>query len=235
MEPTQWSRGRRTPDGMPEAARDVLGRIRHKIRRWQILRRAAAIVAVVVLAAIVMRARSSAEQAIEAWQPWGEVWVTASAMEPGTVIGAEDVIARVAPTVLVPDDAATLSPVGAQVTVAHGRGEIVRNTRLIGRDANTVAALVEPGHSAVTVDVAEDIFAVGDRVALHSLLDGTRLAIAMVVAVHEGAVTVGVDAHQVAVVILELGNGGVVVTLDGPARIQSTPAAKPSAQPSASP
>lgn len=193
---------------------DVAGRIRHSLRRRQILRRGLALVAVIVLATTVTRARSAAERAAQQWAPDHSVWVALVPLSAGTEITADDIAERPAPAALVPVDAAGESPVGERVSTAHAAGEILRDGRLSGRDHNMVASLIEPGHSAVTVDVESDIFVVGDRVQIHSLLDGRQLAAGMVVAVHEGAVTVGVA--RAGPVMAELGLGGVAVALSGP-------------------
>lgn len=195
-------------------ATDTLGRMRHSLRRWQLLRRGLAVLAVVVLATTVSRARSAGEQAAQQWSPHGSVWVVQTSLPAGTEIAEPHVVSRPAPAALTPADAAVESPVGLRVTVAHAPGEILRDGRLAGRDDNAVSSLIEPGHSALTVDVDSDVFAVGDRVGLHSLLSGRAIASGTVVAAHEGAVTVGVASP--APVIAELGLGGVVVSLSGP-------------------
>lgn len=192
----------------------VLGRVRHSLRRWQILRRGLAVVAVIVLATTVSRARSAAEHAAEQWNPERSVWVTVTALPAGSEIAAEHIAERPAPAALVPADAAMHSPLGMRIAVAHASGEILRDGRLVGRGQNAVSSLMEPGHSAVTVDVDSDIFVVGDRAGLYSLLDGRQVAAGTVVAVHEGAVTVGVA--RAGPVVAELGRGGVVVSLRGP-------------------
>ncbi len=192
----------------------VLGRLRHSLRRWQIVRRGLAVVAVIVLATTVNRARTAADQAAEQWDPDRTVWVAATPLPAGAEIATGDVVARPAPAALTPADATAESPVGARVTVAHAAGEILRDARLVGRDDSTVTSLIPAGHSAVTVDVDEDIFVVGDRVELYALLNGRLVGSGLVVAAHEGAVTVGVQ--RPGPVVVELGRGGVAVSLNGP-------------------
>jgi len=193
---------------------DLLGRMRHSLRRRQLLRRGLAVLAVIVLATTVSRARSAGEQAAQQWNPDRSVWVVQTPLAAGTEIAESHIASRPAPAALTPGDAAIESPLGSRVTVSHMPGEILRDGRIAGRDDNAVSSLVEPGHSAVTVDVDSDVFVVGDRVGLHSLLSGREVASGMVVAVHEGAVTVGVASP--APLIAELGRGGVIVSLAGP-------------------
>jgi hypothetical protein len=116
----------------------------------------------------------------------------------------------------VPGDARP-APADGEVAAAWiGAGEIVHEHRLAPAGLSPVAALLPPGTRGVAVPLglAPLPVEVGDRVDVHG---ATRLASdALVIAVHEEAVTVAVDAADAARVAYEASNGTVTLVLTAP-------------------
>ena len=76
------------------------------------------------------------------------------------------------------------------------------------------AALLPPGTRGVPVPVDSDVFAAGDTVDVHAILDGTAVVLsALIVDAGEDEVVVAVPGDQVDVTVDALTTGGVVLVL----------------------
>lgn len=138
------------------------------------------------------------------WGPVASVPVASADLPMGTALGADDVVLRDLPRLLVPEGVAS-DPVGRVVVEPILAGEPIVSARLAGAGATGTAALVPPGSVAVAVPRVQPLppLEVGDRVdvlssPLADMVDTAEVVArtARVVAVTEEAVTVAVDADD---------------------------------------
>ena len=194
----------------------VLAHIRILTRRVPIWRALAALVATLLVAQTVTTASRAMSDAEAAWGTGQAVWVAAKTIEAGALVASSDVVRQPAPAALRPIDAATDDPTGKRVRVSLTEGEILRSADLGPAGIGPVAAAVAEGRHAVTIFASADIYAVGDRVGLVSIVDGRVLVDdGIAVSTQPGSVTVSVDHTAISRVVGELGRGGIEVTLVG--------------------
>lgn len=141
------------------------------------------------------------------------VWVATRDIAAGTILEAGTTAAVEVPRGLIPADATTEDPIDGRTRVDLAAGEILRDDRIAGR-SSAHAALTPPGTVTVALDRTSDLFSVGDRVDLHDLIDGRRLATdAVIVAVGDRDLGVAVDEAAIGEVVRGLGRGGIVTVL----------------------
>lgn len=155
------------------------------------------------------------------WGPSTPVAVATRDLAPGAVIGVDDVTLAPRPREMVPDDA-TDDVVGRVVTAPIAPGEVVLGRRLAG--GTGPLALLDAGAVAfaVPVDTATPPLRPGDRVDVFAPVDsGSRSAVgatriarrAVVVAVDERRVLLGVDGPSAPVVARALLDTAVVLAV----------------------
>lgn len=182
------------------------------------------IVAAVALLAV-LRSESTVAEARRARTEWGRVdpvLVAARDLAPGTVIGPDDVHASVRPAIAVPSDA-TSDAIGRTTTVALAAGEVVLDRRLSHGGSGPTALLgADDVAFAVPVDTTTPSVRIGDRVdvfasvdsASRSAVGATRIAHrAVVAAVTDRSVTIGVETTAAAAVARSLLGASVVLAL----------------------
>ena len=154
-------------------------------------------------------------------------------LEPGAVIGDDDVVVRRLPLDAVPDSAFEQAPTGRTVTAAIVGGEVVSSTRVAPDGVDGLAALVPAGRRAIAIPVEGTGLRVqvGDRV---DVLDpsgvgaadpdytrapaaGAELVArgALVIAVADSSTTVAVDPDEAGAVATALAGGTPVLALAG--------------------
>jgi Flp pilus assembly protein CpaB len=175
-----------------------------------------------------------ATSAADAWGSERSVWVVQAPLAAGDVIDAEAVRLTRLPRGVIPEGAlnGASTPVGEATRVALQRGEVVLTSRLAGRGASGVAAMVLPGFRAVAIPNDDQMprVRVGDRVDVLATFDvgdgleasGSAAAPsfpvasdAEVLAVTPRALTVAVDADDAPRVAFALAKGAVTVALRG--------------------
>jgi Flp pilus assembly protein CpaB len=205
---------------------------------WSVLTLALALLTASVVGSSLGRATRGAR----AWGSDRAVWVVERPVAAGHVISDASVRRARVPRGVVPDgalDAAT-SPIGEAARVALVRGELVLTTRLAGRGARGVAAMVRAGYRAIALPNDERTPSVhaGDRVDVIATFDvGDDLETAAPttapsVAVASGAevlsvaprsLTVAVPADDAPRVAFALAKGAVTVVLRGGATERPRP------------
>ena len=142
------------------------------------------------------------------------MWVTIAPVDAGETLHSELVASRELPLITLPDDAARTSPEGRRSTVGRAAGEILRVGRLA--DGTGLAALVPPGHGAVSLREPADHLAAGNLVDLHALLTGAVVATnTRVLEIVEGAPVVAVSDADLDAVMRAFTTGDVVAVLVG--------------------
>jgi len=173
-----------------------------------------------------------AEEVRAAYGEVRTVAVARSDVEPGRVLGPDDVRWAPWPVALVPADAAS-DPEGRVVAEPLAAGEVVLERRLGAGDGPT--GLLEPGRRAVAVplDAAPAGLAAGDRVDAYAptvAASSTELTAlvrdragarrvassALVVAVDERAATLAVSSGEAAAVAQSVLDGAVVLAVVAP-------------------
>ncbi len=184
---------------------------------------------------VVSAAIGQATIAADAWGSERAVWVVRQPLAAGDVIDATSVRLTRLPRGVIPEGAlnSASTPVGEATRVALQRGEVILTSRLAGRGANGVAAMVMPGYRAVAIPNDDQMPAVrvGDRVDVLVTFDvgdgldaNTESAAAPSFAVASGAevlavtpraLTLAVDADDAPRVAFALAKGAVTVALRG--------------------
>lgn len=199
---------------------------RFPILRLPPLRLVVAVVLALVCGLLVLRATGRAEAAVDRYGEHVTTWVVASRLEPGDVIGRDDIAAEARPRSFVPDGAVDQDPVGRLVGALLVPGDVVVEHRLGSGDRRGAAALVPEGWRAVAVPAIDAILPVevGQRVDVLAALDPSGAgAVGTVVAedgvvVHvadDGTVTVAVPASRAGRVVAALSGGLVALALVG--------------------
>ena len=185
-----------------------------------------ALVLAIACGLIVLRTTGRAQAAADRYGHRTVAWVVTSGLEPGDVVGADDVTDEARPASFLPAGAVTEAPTGRRVTHLLEPGEIVVEHRLAGGDRRGAAALVPEGWRAIAVPALEAALPVevGQRVDVLAAFDtaGTGATGSTVaedgVVVHvadDGTVTVAVTPSQAARVVAALANGLVALALVG--------------------
>jgi len=192
------------------------GTIRQLARRYQLIR----ILAGLSLGLLVLGTQHRlAGQAADLQAQWGQtrpVWVATGPVAAGEVLAATTVSEMAVPLRFVPDGPALTNPTGQRTRVRLSRGEIILSERLGLGPASASAVRTPSGWLTVALSDQGELFTIGDRVDLHDLADGARLATnAVIVDVAERHVGVAVTPDAVGNVIMALGRGGVIPVLRG--------------------
>ncbi|MEY2424642.1 MAG: pilus assembly protein CpaB [Actinomycetota bacterium] len=221
-----WSRSRSW-----KPRRGLRFALRRSAALWWTVTLALGLLTTLVVSTSIGRATSAAD----AWGTERSVWVVRQPLAAGDVIDAAAVRLTRLPRGVVPEGALTsaTTPVGEATRVAVQRGEVILTSRLAGRGAHGVAAMVLPGYRAVAVpnDDQTPAVRVGDRVdvlATFEVGDGLEAnadsapapsfpvaSDAEVLAVTPRALTVSVDADDAPRVAFALAKGAVTVALRG--------------------
>lgn len=190
--------------------------LRRRRVRWAVV---AAVAALAALATTSIVGAASRERA--RWGASTPVAVATRDLAPGAVIGLGDVIVASRPQAMVPDDAMT-DVVGRVATAPIAPGEVVLERRLAG--GTGPLALLDPGAMAfaVPVDTATPPLRPGDRVdvfaptdsASRSTVGASRIARrAVILAVDDRRVLLGVDGASASVVARALLDTAVVLAV----------------------
>lgn len=181
--------------------------------------------AVALLAALhVGRLDEEAAARRAAWGAATVVVVATADLDPGAVIGPDDVRLDRWPAAVVAPGAVTEPPVGRTVVAPILAGEAVAARRLAPEGLGAVAALLPDGARAVAIPTGGgyglDVppVAVGDRVDVLATADGPAAVLAraaLVVHVGETATTVAVPETDLPAVTEALTRGTVALALVG--------------------
>jgi len=169
---------------------------------------------------------NSADAAASAWGHRRTVPVATSDLEPGRVITTADISFVDRPIAVVPNDVAA-SPVGRSVTRSIARDEVVLERRLAGGSATGPASQLDENSLAFAIpsDASTPPTRIGDHVALYAPSEvvatstrtsgpASRIADrAVVIAVSEEAITVGVVIAEAATVAKALLSANVIIAL----------------------
>jgi len=169
---------------------------------------------------------NSADAAASAWGQRRTVPVATSDLEPGRVITAADITFVDRPIAVVPNDVA-VSPIGRSVTRSVARDEVVLERRLSGGSATGVASQLAENSLAFAIpsDAGTPPIRIGDHVALYApsevIATSTRASgpasriadRAVVIAVSEEAITVGVVIAEASAVAKALLSASVIIAL----------------------
>ena len=160
---------------------------------------------------------------------WGQrktVPIAANDLEPGHIITIDDIYFALRPTIMLPGDLAG-SPVGRTVIRSIARDEIVIERRLAGGGISGPAALLGDNSVAFAIprDASTPVLSLGDYVALFAPSEIASTAArgngpaarvadrAVVVAVNEKSLMVGVDPRDASSVARALLSTSVIVAL----------------------
>ena len=198
--------------------------LRRRPRLWWAVTLALALAAGALTAGAVERAVA----ARAAWGTTTTVLVAVRGVAAGEPIGAGDVERQARPAAMVPPTALRELPDRAVAGAAVVEGEVLVRERLAGAGLRGPAARLPSGTRAVAIPAEPGLtppVEVGDHVDVIVALaaaaagDGppgfTLVPRAVVVAVDEHAVTVGVPADDAARVVVALGAGAVTLALVG--------------------
>jgi hypothetical protein len=169
---------------------------------------------------------NSADAAASAWGHRRTVPVATSDLEPGRVITTADISFVDRPIAVVPNDVAA-SPVGRSVTRSIARDEVVLERRLAGGSATGPASQLDENSLAFAIpsDASTPPTRIGDHVALYApsevVASSTRTSgpasriadRAVVIAVSEEAITVGVVIAEASAVAKALLSANVIIAL----------------------
>lgn len=172
-----------------------------------------------------LRTESIVDGARRSRSDWGDtdsVAIAARDLEPGAVIGVDDVEVVDRPRAVLVDGIAT-TPTGRTVTASIARGEAILDRRLSGGGSGP-GAMLGPDHVgfAVPVDQSTPSLRPGDHVDVFAPVDSTsRVAVgatrvcqrAVVVSVSDRSVMVGVDPASAAAVARALLGATVILAL----------------------
>lgn len=152
--------------------------------------------------------------------PMVRVPVAARVVEPGAVLGDDDVRWRRLPRGVLPTGGLSEQPVGGTALVALAEGEVLLRSKLAPEGVGGVAALMPPGSLAVAVPAADgdrpplrrgdrvDVLAAGDEGGAATVAVG-----ALVVDVADEVVTVAVTSEEAPVVAYAVARGVVTLAL----------------------
>jgi hypothetical protein len=168
----------------------------------------------------------SADAAASAWGQRRTVPVATSDLEPGRVITTADITFVDRPIAVVPNDVA-VSPIGRSVTRSVARDEVVLERRLAGGSATGAASQLDENSLAFAIpsDASTPPIRIGDHVALYAPSEviaastrasgpASRIADrAVVIAVSEEAITVGVVIAEASAVAKALLSASVIIAL----------------------
>lgn len=201
------------PDAVPRwSAVGLVRRARHDRRARPL---AAAVLITISLVSLAAE-RGRVDAARTAWGPGIATWVSVADLEAGHRIRPDDVAARNLPPGAVPDDAVRSSPVGHRLADPVGPGEVIREGRLRAGTSSATGSAVPDHRGAITLPVASPHLTPGDRVDLHSLLDGRIVASdGEVVAVTDGFPLIAVDRDDLPGTIRALAVGDLVPVVVG--------------------
>ena len=215
---------------MPSSPSRFPPRWRRRLRSW--LRRSAfawwASVGLLVLATggVVRATLARSSALLDELGPLRPVVIVARPVEAGAVVDAADVvIARRPSSTLPPDEVVTLgTAVGRVALVSLVDGEVVVSSRLAPDGLRGAAALLPPGHRALTIPggpSGRPPASIGDHVdVLATFEDGTVVVAAggLVLALDDetDAVTVAVPADVAPAVASALASATVTLALSGP-------------------
>jgi Flp pilus assembly protein CpaB len=199
---------------------------RFPILRPPPLRTVVAVTLAVACALVVLRTTGRAEATVDRYGRTATAWVLDTTVEPGDVLGVEDLVREPRPASFLPSGAVEEDPVGRRVTEVLRPGEVVVEHRLAGGDRRGAAALVPDGWRAVAVPALEAALPVevGQRVDVLAAVDPTGTGAAgstvaqdgVVVHVSEDAtVTVAVTPAQATRIVAALASGVVALALVG--------------------
>jgi len=169
---------------------------------------------------------NSADAAATAWGQRRTVPVATSDLEPGRVITNADITFVDRPIAVVPNDVAE-SPIGRLVTRSIARDEVVLERRLSGGSATGAASQLAENSLAFAIpsDAGTPPIRIGDHVALYApsevIATSTRASgpasriadRAVVIAVSEEAITVGVVIAEASAVAKALLSASVIIAL----------------------
>lgn len=218
---------------MNDPAHDVrvvpIARLRRALHRRRT--RWIALAAVALTSALwTMQAMSAADRTVHRWGSTTQVIIATDDLEPGDVIGSDDVVSRTRPIEVVPDgvvDEDTDAVIGRTVTTPIAKGEIILERRLAEGATNGPAALLGTGAIAFAVptDHSTPALRIGDHVDVFAPstptssrsptgAGATRIAHrATVVATDDRSVMIGVDATQASALARALLDTAVVMAL----------------------
>ncbi|CAB4578175.1 MAG: hypothetical protein F2567_01765 [Actinobacteria bacterium] len=168
----------------------------------------------------------TAERDSSAWGDRKTVSVAANDLEPGHIITTDDIHFALRPTIMLPGDLAD-SPVGRTVIRSIARDEIVIERRLAGGGISGPAALLGDNSVAFAIprDASTPVLSVGNYVTLFAPSEIASTAArgngpaarvadrAVVVAVNEKSLMVGVDPRDASSVARALLSTSVIVAL----------------------
>jgi Flp pilus assembly protein CpaB len=168
----------------------------------------------------------AADRDSSAWGQQKTVPVAVNDLEPGHIITNDDINFAKRPMIVLPSDSAD-SPVGRTVIRSIARDETVTERRLAGGGLSGSAALLEKNSVAfaIPIDPGTPVVKLGDYVTLFAPSDVTTTAIrgagpsarvadrAVVVAVNEKSLMVGVDPRDASSVARALLSASVIVAL----------------------
>ena len=168
----------------------------------------------------------TADRDSRAWGQQKTVPVAVNDLEPGHVITNDDINFAKRPMIMIPSDVAN-SPIGRTVVRPIARDETVIERRLTGGGTSGSAALLDENSVAfaIPVDAGTPILKLGDYVTLFAPSDVTTSATrgagpsarvadrAVVVAVNEKSLMVGVDPRDASSVARALLSASVLVAL----------------------
>lgn len=208
---------------MPEPGRppvvDLRARaasLRRTLRRSRLPRLALVVVAGWAIGSWLASVDETARRARTAWGSETTVWVVRHDVPAGDLIGPGDVELRRLPVAVVVPGAVEADPTGRRVRDPLVAGEPVHPVRLAGASLGAVAARLPEGTVALTLAHDGAMLEIDDRVDLHGLLSGARLARdAEVLAVDETRFAAAVGRDEVTTVVRALTTGGVVPVVTG--------------------
>jgi Flp pilus assembly protein CpaB len=211
------------------------------VRRSAVLWWTVTVVLALLTASVVGSSVGRATRGARAWGTDRAVWLVTRPVGAGDVISATAVHRGRLPRGVIPDgalDTAT-SPVGEAARVALARGEVVLTSRLAGRGARGVAAMVPPGYRGVALPNDEHMprLQIGDRVDIIATFDvGNDLETANVaapsVAIASAAEVLGVAPRTLTVAVatddaprvaFAMAKGAVTVVLRGASEPRRSP------------
>lgn len=190
--------------------------LRSTLRRSRLPRLVLVVLAGWAIGSWLASTHAEARRARAAWGTEVTVWVARHDLPAGDVIEPGDIEQRRRPIALVPPGVTTRDPTGRRIRDPLVEGEPVHSARLAGTRVGAVAARLPHGAAAITLAHDGALLAIDDRVDLHGLLSGSRLAHgAEVLAVDETHFTAAVRRDEVAAVVRALTTGGVVPVVTG--------------------
>jgi Flp pilus assembly protein CpaB len=194
--------------------------IRWLFARYPVLSWLPPLAAALLVAWVTSAAIDGATAEVRRLGPMVRVPVAARSVEPGAVLGKDDVRWRRMPRGALPSARVATVPVGATALVGLAEGEVLLRAKLAPEGLSGAAALVSPGSLALAVPAGESDrppLRRGDRVDLLAAdEDGgaaTVAAGALVVDIGADVVTVAVTSEEAGAVAHAVVRGIVTVAL----------------------